>query len=458
MKTQQLSLRTHNFIKFFGVLLFSYLFLISISYTKDVSYQPLITIFIALCFFALFKVVDSLLPKVGIRPIIIGLIFIGLLIRLYWVINIMTEPISDFSHYHQKAISLAKGEAIVHKNIGFVLLLSIGYKIFPDVFTGKLINVGFSTFSLIFLYLIGKKLLDERKALYALLLFTFLPSEIAMCSVLGSEVIVSWASITVLYFMVKSNDFQIQRPKEILFLLISGFFYGLSLTLKTVMIFYFPAILVGFFIANVRNTYEFLKTLVCFKFGIFLGITTISLIYTLMSGSFTFDIFIAQDPLPLLYGTNTASQGQWNMADTELYYSFPYNERFKLTVNEALDRIKDKPMDFILLIPIKLYHLMAQNDYGNEWNLLYVNMGARNLLFALLSQAVYVLIMGLSLYSCYTSPKGDNTFLITTVIFLIVSTLIPHVILESQSRYHHHLLPFIILLAANGISKILSKP
>lgn len=457
MNTKNLFLRTDNFIKFFGILLFSYLSLISISYTKDVSYQPLVTIFVALSFFALFKGIDLLVPKIGIRPIVYSLIFIGFLIRLYWVFTVTAEPISDFFHYHQKALSLSDGEAVVHKNIGFVLLLSLGYKILPDVFTGKLINVFFSTLSLIFIYLVGKKLFDERKAILGLTLFTFLPSEIGMCSVLGSEVIVSWVSIAIFYFMVKSNNFQFEQPKDFLFLLISGIFYGFSLTLKSVMLFYFPVILFGFFIINFRNTYKFLKSLVYFIFGIFLGMTAVSLTYALVTGNFTFDIFRAQDPLPLLYGTNTSYQGQWNMEDTELYYSFPYNLRFKLTVKEAFSRITNKPMDFISLVPIKFYNLMAQNDYGYEWNSLNVNTGARNLSFALLSQSVYVLVITLSLYSCYAYQKGDNPFLITTVIFLLVSTLIPHTILESQSRYHHHLVPFIILLASKGVSKILSK-
>jgi hypothetical protein len=174
--------------------------------------------------------------------------------------------------------------------------------------------------------------------------------------------------------------------------------------------------------------------------------------YYLSTKQFSIEPLRTQDSFPLLSGTNTTSSGVWNIDDANLYSSWAIDKRDILARQKAINRIKSDPLGFILLIPKKFAILMAANDYGNGWSLHNIDWGIGKLLIGLLSQSIYVFIL-LFAFCAFKEFNLKNNSVPLIVLILVVSTLLPHIVLEVQGRYHHYIMPFIALLASNGIQQ-----
>jgi hypothetical protein len=84
----------------------------------------------------------------------------------------------------------------------------------------------------------------------------------------------------------------------------------------------------------------------------------------------------------------------------------------------------------------------------------------------LLSQAVYVFIWLFGFYGFRIAANSENsrspgtsggTAIALIVLTLVLSTLLPHLVLEVQGRYHHVLMPFVMLLAAWGLHQAIPR-
>ena len=270
-----------------------------------------------------------------------------------------------------------------------------------------------------------------------------------MVSVLGTEIITTMLGIIVLYFISISTSHHNALISPKWFVLFAGLFYGLALTTRSSYIFYFPAVLLYLFWANLSNVKSLAKSLFLLLSGMSLAAGIIFASYIFATGHFSMKILQTQNSFPFLSGTNITSVGQWNQDDEDLYFSWPSNERDKLARQEALARITKKPLDFLLLIPKKFFLLMAMNDYGNEWGFHGLNTREGKLIMALLSQTMHIIIL---LFAVASYRHKNTNLLLTIVLVVTLSTLLPHVVLEVQGRYHHYLMPFWILLAADGIT------
>lgn len=464
-------------LRYTGFFIFCYLLLLSLSYGES-AYQPIFTLLVVISIYFCLKIVNNLQKKYSASRIFLGVLLIGLVIRFLWAVLIPTLPVSDFIYFHENAINLSQGTAISTeyiKYIGYNLLLSLGYRIYPEILTGKLINAAASTLSILLIYLTGSKLVNQQVGLIAASLFAILPSEINMVSVLSTEVIATTAGLVTAFFLTRtiSNNFN----HSIIWSFFAGLFYGLGLTVRSSLIFYLPVMLLFiFFIAiNIKQRVKISSSLLI---GITTGLFFITISYSLIVGYISLEPLKAQDTIiGVLIGTNASTSGTWNLDDNNLFYSWPANERNNLVVREATRRITLKPAEFLLLIPKKFAVLMASNDYGNAWSLYAIDWGEGNLygihapngynleryknfqskligINGLLSQAVYIFIWLFAFYA-FIILKKDSVYRSISLIVLTITifTLLPHIILEVQGRYHHTIMPFITLLAACGVQQ-----
>jgi len=127
------------------------------------------------------------------------LIFLAaLLARLYWLLFVQNEPVSDFATYQMVAENIANGLGhtmfglpVAWQGSGFPYVLGLFYRIIgtTDVFYGKLLNLFLSMGTLVFCYLIYKKIFTSaRSALAALTITALLPQYMAYVNVIGTEV------------------------------------------------------------------------------------------------------------------------------------------------------------------------------------------------------------------------------------------------------------------------------
>jgi hypothetical protein len=438
-------------LKYTGLLVFGYLLLLSLSYSVggNSAYQPIITLMIGVFICFCVKVIRVLNNKYGATRVFLGILFIGGMIRFFWAIFIPTLPFSDFQVFHESAIKLSQGTTVLTKNMGYSLLLSTGYRIYPSVLTGKLLNATASTLSILFLYLLGSKLINQQAGLIASFLFVILPSEILMVSVLGTEVIATTLGIITAFFIFQTTDGKLKFSTSSIFW--AGLFFGLGLTVRSSYIFFFPAILLWIIVITSSNYKQMVKISLSFFAGIMIGLSLILVSNTLSTKQFSIEPLKTQDSFPFLSGTNIETSGKFSRDDYDLYSSWDIEKRNTIVRQEAIRRIRSNPIEFTLLIPKKIALLMASNDYASWWSLSRLNWGNEYWLIGLISQSIYVFIL---FFAFCAFKYFDYNSLHLIVLILVMSTLLPHFVLEVQGRYHHYIMPFIALIASIGIQQI----
>jgi len=441
-------MRLLTILKYIGVLIFGYLLLLSLSYSyTDFAYQAIFTLLAGICIWFCINFISTLYNKYGATRVFWGIFFLGGMIRFSWALFVTTQPFSDFEYYYNNAMQLAQGNIVLTKNMGYSLLLSAWFRLYPSVLTGKLINAAASTLSILFLYHIGSRLINKKAGLIASFLFAVLPSEIIMVSVLGTEVVVTTLGVITAFFVICASCGKYSSSTLIFW---AGLFYGLGLTVRSSFIFYFPTILIWAVFTAFPSYGKMGKVLLTFIVSTAIGLSIVPLCYYLSTKQLSLEPLKTQDSFPFLSGTNITTSGTWSQDDANLYFSWETDKRDALARQEALNRIKSNPIGFMLLIPKKIDILFGENNYGIYYSLKDIDWKIGKTLIGLFSQSIYVFILFFSFLS-FRDSRNYRLLLVTLI--LVLSTLLPHTILEVQGRYHHYLMPFIVLLASNGIEE-----
>lgn len=153
---------------------------------------------------------------------LIPILILGTVLRLLWVYFVNTQPIYDFKHYHDLAMSLlyngtyAMPEGLdyikqstdyIQQGVqyptafrppGYPLLLAAIYAVWPSILAAKLANVFFGMVWIVCAYLLGRKYFSERVGLWAAFLTAIFPPAIGYTSILGTEVV----SVALLLFIL----------------------------------------------------------------------------------------------------------------------------------------------------------------------------------------------------------------------------------------------------------------
>ncbi|TJY41931.1 glycosyltransferase family 39 protein [Cohnella pontilimi] len=138
---------------------------------------------------------------------------LGTAIRLLWISYVNTQPVFDFKHYHDLAMSLLNTGhywmpegldyikqdteyvkqgvhyATAFRPPGYPLVLAALYFVWPNILAAKLANVVFSIVWMFCMYLLTKKYMGERPALWAAFLTAVFPMAVAYTGVVGTEIL-----------------------------------------------------------------------------------------------------------------------------------------------------------------------------------------------------------------------------------------------------------------------------
>lgn len=153
---------------------------------------------------------------------LIGIIIFGSALRLLWIYMVDTQPIFDFKHYHDLAMSLLtsghyampegldyikQSTAYIQTGVhyptafrppGYPFFLVLLYAVYPSILAAKLANVGLCAVWMLCIYWLGKRFMGQRAGLWAAFLTAIFPPAIYYCSVVGTEII----SVTVLLLII----------------------------------------------------------------------------------------------------------------------------------------------------------------------------------------------------------------------------------------------------------------
>lgn len=170
---------------------------------------------------------------------------LGIFLRIIWIYNVPTIPVSDFKLYYNGALSIANGSGYLiygchsaYEPIGYPLFLAVLFKFFgSNILVGKIANIFLASASLVFIYLITKISLNKQfPALISMLLLAVLPLHIMYTSVLSTEVIFTAFLLVITYLIMLSNT------KAIKYILL-GILLGLTSLIKPYMMVFQFAIL-----------------------------------------------------------------------------------------------------------------------------------------------------------------------------------------------------------------------
>lgn len=420
-----------------------------------------------------------------------GLVFfIGLAARLWVIRQIPVLPASDFETYYSLAEHLSDGTlmgdgaallrayvAQFPHTIGFPLLLAPVFRLFgASVWVAQCVNLAFSMGSVILLYAIGRRIGGRGTGLIAMTLAAFWPSQVLYSTMVATEPSFSFLLLAAFW---ASQVALAPRDKPLLriaLLLLTGVLLGIAGGIRPTAVLMLIAIAAALVAAGPRHKrgegapdrIMSMRTM-C--------IVLILLTYVPTGWIVNQRVFeeIGVEPASgmqasgynLLVGTDVAHQGLWNQDDADFFGNIyqetgSAQEAHAASMAAALENIAHHPLDVLNLMVLKFRDLWRSDDFGIDWNLLWADQQGiltprmNDLMNAVrpIGQGMYMILLVLSLVGVFRARRvGDVPFARMAVMLLFLATAALHMVLETQVRYHYHMLFFLMLFAARAFAR-----
>ena len=400
------------------------------------------------------------------RHFISGVLLGGLILRLVWIIAVQHPQVSDFKWYLDSALSIASGNGYSVENhptayypVGYPGFLSLIFYLFgPSIFVAKLVNIVLSLGTAVLAYLISKEIFgSEVSARIALFLMCFFPSQIAYCSLLGSEIFHMFLMFLAAYvFMrvVRSSDS----------IVLAGLIWGVATLTKPQSIFV-PLIFLLFYF---RSTKTLLRATIVIYVAIFACVFPWMVRNRYVMGKM---LFSTNAGIVLMQSNNDYANGKhlWDENINGLLGDLRGPaEGFdtKEVAREArarqigLDYITHHPVRTISLWPKKFYYL-----YKSDIDGFYYSMGMRpdllkfhTIYFALrvLAQFYYLVAVGLAICSLRIVIKSKMWSFWLGVYIVGYFTCV-YLIAHGDPRYHFVEIPWLAIYAGLGATWLLNS-
>ncbi|KEJ00799.1 membrane protein [Clostridium botulinum A2B7 92] len=276
--------------------------------------------------------------------------FLGILVRILFILKVPCEPISDFQKYQQIATNIFMGKGhyylgkpIAFQPMGYPFLLGNFYRLMGsnDIVLGKVLNIFLSTITLIIILNILFKTSNNVKKIYVTyIIITFLPNYIAYNNVLGSEILITLLLATIIYLQLCNFNYSFMYA-------IIGFFIGLAALTKPFFILYPIIISVVEWLKN-KNIKETFKLF-------FISLTIMCMIITPWAyrnyKNFNLLIPISYNGGYVLFINNNDNNknGAWmRIANIDISNKLQkefqrYNFNYRTTVENEVDQVMLKP-------------------------------------------------------------------------------------------------------------------
>ncbi|MFA9378054.1 MAG: ArnT family glycosyltransferase [Lachnotalea sp.] len=414
-------------------------------------------------------------------------------IRVIVIAKLPMQPASDYKTYYEIAQLLKAGTiqkagkgycnyiAMFPHVMGYCYILKTMFKIVgTSVTAGQYLNVFFSTATVFFTYKIGRKLGGKTAGIISLILSAFWPSQVLYINMLSAEssfTFFLFLSIWVFVSLVKDYEGNTKSAgKGIAMHLLLGVLIALTAAIRPMAMILLIAIIITLLpqkmklSLNHRNNIPL--TLRILEKG-WIRCILIILPYMIISNVITTNIEITVNKtLPsastsfgynLLVGLNTQSIGGWNEEDSQLLYSSMEEtgsaSQAHITCRDlAFQRIINNPKGIINLFIQKYELLWGNDDYGATWNLAFLDEQGNltqersDFLYTIrdVNNIIYMIVVFLGLISLLYLWKEKGNF-VYVLVLLYLGTVVMHLLVESQNRYHYFILEVFMIMGGMGI-------
>lgn len=428
----------------------------------------------------------------GIERIIVAVVLIlGTVVRI-WVINkLPIAPSSDYQTYFQVADLLSQG--ILNSSgysgyiaqfphvIGYPFILSLLFRVTgPSVAAGIYLNLAASLISVYLTYRITRTLCGRMGGMIALFAAAFWPSQILYGTLLGSESVFTCLLLLLISLFIYFFRYPVSlgnREGAIFLCAILGIFIGLVNAIRPMaMIFLIAVILcIAPYVVNFNRNEKMLNSTLtrasCQGWFIALVIFTGFFICNQLLSSSISNTIAYKLPgssvsfgYNLMVGVNIEADGAWNQQDADFFANeftstnSPHSAH-EACIDVALQRIKNDPVGVSNLALKKFTLLWKNDDYGKTWTELFLTQQGnmtperQNIInrftqwnnFFYLFSILFSSVFGIQMLK-KKDPGPEHA-----LILLFVGTVILHMVLECQNRYHYFILPVFMILASMGI-------
>lgn len=413
-----------------------------------------------ICLFSTIVGIFVTLSKLSPKLKVFILLLIATLIRIWWIVNVNSVPVSDFEGMYVSAKGLLTGDMSSFRDFGYLsrfphlvcatLYMALMIIIFPTyhLFAMKIVNVIFSVVTIYLLYKISNYFVkSERIRLMVALIATVFPAFISYCSTYCTEnIAIPLYLLTVLWFFRSIKKYNLASW------FVTGILLSISDLFRGVGIIFLIAFLIYILVFNNENK---------LKSSLMLVLGTIST--AVLVSLFLISIQIIDKPLwkgaepsfatLLLKGSNVENGGKWNLEDANFVeVNLGKPTLAKECIEIAADRVSQLTFGQKLQFFIgKFISQWSVGDFsGTYWATLETNINLDQVTLDVF-QLIYVIIVVFGIISIFKEQNSKETALLH---ILLCGFGLFFMIIETQSRYSYIASWIFIILAAQGIEKI----
>ena len=429
-----------RFIKICEYILFVLFFVLLFFMSNKLSTFMIIPLIVVIYFF---------IKKVKIKHFGIFIFLVALIVRIISVIVLKVDICDDFKTMYMASRDLINGNLSFLKNsyfvyfsyqLGHVVYQALLLKIINSVMFLKIINCIITSFTVLFIYLITRKIFSENISRFVTFSYLFYLYPLYLNSVLTNQLLPALLVLIVIYLLVsKKLDYKLIFICSLI-LAFSNVFRTESIVIILGIILY---IICKFKKENIKRNSLLIVSLVgsyfifTFIISFLFSISSINTNLSNNSGLWKF-----------YCGLNYETNGIYNVDDDNRFFNS--NDKNKLLI----DRITNNPWKLPVLFLKKEVILWTQTNYdlriSNNFNetfynfLLLFNQGFLNLV---------LLLFVISLYPRKNSETDDKSLLIKILIGVYYFV---YMFIEISPRYAYILDIFIFLIIGLGIDRVVN--
>ena len=395
-----------------------------------------------------------MIKKLKDNKFIIGLFLFAFISRVIIILVVDTPIISDFKTMYEAALEIVKGTSDYKDSfyfltwgyqMGHVLYQSVLLSIINSVVFLKIMNAFISSLTVIFLYLIMKRVVNIKIAKISSIFYSIFLFPLLLNTVLTNQFLPLLLILIAIYFFIS-----LDKGKYLLKAIIIGLLLGISNILRSEGIVIITALLLySFYLiirkVNIKKTVITFILIVCSYLAIFNVIS-----YTLMKTDISPNGLKNMNPTwKFVLGFNYETSGMYSSSDAEIYAID--QDKAKEIVKERLSEWEKIPVLFLKKIKI----LWFNSDLS--WSLGYLENKTLVSGFPVINQFFIIILVLSALLSVpllFKKNRSNIQVLITLILFVYFGV---YLLIEVMPRYAYPLQAFMLILASISLNYLYGK-
>ncbi|MBR9699975.1 hypothetical protein GOV09_05955 [Candidatus Woesearchaeota archaeon] len=380
---------------------------------------------------------------------IVHVFLLGVALRFLWLVFSNPIQTSDFLDYQNMAVDIMNGQYIFNpiKPTGASIITAMSYKLFGVHDLAALAPIVLlSSISILLIYGLCKHFFGKRTAIIVSLLFALLPEHIMYVNLIGSDVYFSFFILLGIYFLLV--------PKEKLYL--AGISFGIAQYFRPLAFIPVLAAILFFFVVKKQDIKTSIKN----------SIIVIILFAVVVSPIVSYNqselgiVSISPSQMggwSMLLATNPEFKGQYNTDDLALLdaevrareNTGVHDHVFRDNVAKelAIQRFKEHPGRYAMTtIAYKPLRFWSRPSLGWSLEGIESKLAMSILYFGATMIHRMLLVLSMILLVLHFKKEWWKNEGIYFMLFYTVLVFGSHLLLEVQPRYHHVLLPVLVIM------------